>query len=392
MGITRTLSVSAIVLLLAAGFVSGQTVRITSLEGDGDLTWQCNTLYVSYRIQKAPSPLEHWRAISTEFNDLPGTALTMHATVPMDMSDMGLFRIRATPGTERMAVVYGGFFEMGDNWDVGGFNEVPVHEIYINGFLMDKYEITNGDMAYILTQAYRDSKVSASEDNVFNTEGVQHQLLRLHSPNCPIEFSPTLRMFVVFGPERDWPCVEVTWYGAQAYCNYRSDEEGLERCINFLTWTCDFTKKGYRLPTEAEWEKGARGALAGHYYPWPSYDGVPADHIDHSKANYGNYGPTPVGFYDGNQSPPGPDMANGWGLYDMAGNVREWCYDYYQGNWYSHPDCTDANTTGPATGTDRVRRGGYFGSVINHLRCAARSTEDPIEGDGSTGFRCVRNP
>lgn len=388
----RTLCISTVALFLLAEPASGQTVTITSLDGDGALAWQCNSLYVSYRIQKAASPLEHWRAISKDFNDLPGTSTTMHATVPMNTSDMGLFRIRATPGTERMAVVLGGPFEMGDNWSVGGLNEQPVHIVEVNGFLMDKYEVTNGEMADILTAAFRDGKVSASVDTVTNTEGMPHELLRLHSPDCAISFSPTLNLFVVIGANRDRPCVEVTWYGAQAYCNYRSDEEGCERCINFLNWSCDISKRGYRLPTEAEWEKGARGALVGHYFPWRSYDGTPAEHADHSKANYGAPGVQAVGHYDGNQFPDGPDMANGWGLYDMAGNVQEWCYDYYQGNWYEHPDSIDANTKGPVSGSARVTRGGHYGDVAMYIRCAARGLKEPADTNAQTGFRCVRRP
>ena len=380
--------------LLLAGSAAAQTPRITSFDRDGLLTWQHNDLDVSYRVQKAPSPVEYWRSISGDLNDLPGTGTTMRATIPLDSAGMCLLRVRATPGTADMGLVPGGSFDMGDHWEVGEMDEIPVHPVIVSGFLMDKYEVTNGDMANILTSAFRSGKVSASTSTVSNTEGTPQQLLDLDSISCPITFSSTLRMFLVIGPDRYEPCGEVTWYGAQAYCNYRSDEEGLDRCINFLNWSCDFSKKGYRLPTEAEWEKAARGGIRGQYYPWPSDGGNPEDHLDKAKANYDNnfFGPKPVGYYDGNQTPSGTDMANGYGLYDMAGNIGKWCYDRYDYYWYESPDADEPNTTGPTTGSLRVHRVGSYVGTPMRLRCAERNGHDPMSPTSYLGFRCVRRP
>src|SRR4030095_10970928 len=143
--------------------------------------------------------------------------------------------------------------------------------------------------------------------------------------------------FAVDDGRENHPTVNVRWHGAAAFASFRSEMEGLEPCIDVATWECDFSKNGYRLPTEAEWEKSARGGLTGNHYPWPSYGGGFASHLDKSKANYGwehdvNHS-TLLGYYDGGQTPPGVDMANGYGMYDMAGNAREWVWDWLDEGW-----------------------------------------------------------
>jgi formylglycine-generating enzyme required for sulfatase activity len=154
------------------------------------------------------------------------------------------------------------------------------------------------------------------------------------------------------------------------------------------------------LPTEAEWEKAARGGLSGLRFPW-------GDTISESQANY--YGCTnpcnvsydlgPSGynaaFMTGGfpyTSPVGSFAANGYGLYDMAGNVYEWCWDWY-GTPYGEP--TTTNPTGPASGSYRVFRGGCWGGGAYGARCAIRDnfvvpSVDPWYGDHYFGFRCVR--
>jgi formylglycine-generating enzyme required for sulfatase activity len=146
---------------------------------------------------------------------------------------------------------------------------------------------------------------------------------------------------------------------------------------------------------EAEWEKAARGGLSGLRFPW-------GDTISESQANY--YGDTnnysydlgPNGYNalfdtgaDPYSSPVGYFAANGYGLYDMAGNVYEWCWDWY-GTPYGQP--TTTNPTGPASGSARIVRCGGWKDNANHARCAYRADAVPTDNDGGSGagFRCVR--
>ena len=195
----------------------------------------------------------------------------------------------------------------------------------------------------------------------------------------------------------------VSWFGAAAYANWRSAQQGREPSYDLSIWECDFEANGYRLPTEAEWEYAARGGYHPECtevpepycrYPW-------GDTIDGSNANYENSGDpyeagdwpwtTPVGYYDGNQTPPGEDMANGYGLYDMAGNVYDLCWDRYRENWYSQQDASEDDTRGPDSGTDRVGRGCCWYADSSYLRCAGRDCGQPSQGVNMVGFRCVRS-
>jgi formylglycine-generating enzyme required for sulfatase activity len=219
------------------------------------------------------------------------------------------------------------------------------------------------------------------------------------------------------GKAPNYPISGVDWYSAVKWCNARSEMAGLTPCYytnagqtnvyrsadltlsnSYVNWSAN----GYRLPTEAEWEKAARGGLIGQRFPW-------GDTISESQANYyadtnGQYYSWDLGPYGGYNtnfdtgtaytSPVGYFAANGYGLYDMAGNVFEWCWDWYVAPPYpsGSPYLGGTDPRGPASGTGiRVVRGGYYYFAYAHdERCAARYYGDVGIGSEWMGFRCVR--
>lgn len=304
------------------------------------------------------------------------------------------------PPPDGMVLIPSGSFQMGNIFGGGGTDEAPIHTVTVSGFYMDKFEVSNEKMREVLQWAYDQNLVVATAGGVTNNEGSARALLGLASSRCQISFSGGI--FSVDSGKTNFPCIEVSWYGALAYCNYRSDMDGLSRCIDFSDWSCDFSQDGYRLPTEAEWEKASRGGLTYNFFPWPSSGGISyIPHIGGSDANYSGSndpfetedpGTSPVGYYDGNQTPAGVDMANGYGLYDMAGNVWEWCWDRHQMDWYSQAGATQDDTRGPTDLllTNRVLRSGAWLYVINSMRCAYRDFIDPDEMSAPTGSIGVR--
>ena len=225
--------------------------------------------------------------------------------------------------SSEMVLIPAGSFEMGDHLD-NMSNALPVHTVELDAFYIDIHEVTVGRYKQFLAETGH----------------------RQPSWNDVNEYSPT----------DDHPIIYVSWNDATVYAK----------------WV------GKRLPTEAEWECSAHGGLAGKRYPW-------GDEVTHDDANWGN---TASGKGRWNHSSPvGSFEANGCGLFDMAGNVWEWCADWYDGNYYKNSPAK--NPPGPGAGQDQVVRGGSWYDRTNHLRLAYRLNNAPNCGYFNCGFRCV---
>lgn len=304
----------------------------------------------------------------------PGTARAMvwNAEADFDgtLTDQLRVRVQARAGTipippAGMVFIPGGHFQMGD-WSAGGAG--GTRTVYISPMYMDRYEVSGN--------LYTQIRAWALDHGYTLGSGSWRAL--------------------------DHPVQTVTWYDAIKWCNARSEKEGLTPVyytdtghttvyrtgdVSLNNSMVKWNANGYRLPTEAEWEKAARGGLSGKDYPW-------GDGIDASKANYsgvshpwsaGSPSTTPVGYYNGDQSVPGVDMANGFGLYDMAGNIWEWCWDRY----ISEP-AGESDPHGPDSGSSRLLRGGAWYLSTSGLRCSSRYSNSPGNSDYGRGFRCVR--
>ncbi|GMU26296.1 MAG: hypothetical protein AMXMBFR16_12010 [Candidatus Uhrbacteria bacterium] len=296
-----------------------------------------------------------------------------------------------------MAIIPAGTFQMGDTFNEGSTNERPVHSVYISAFYMDTYQVTNQQYAEALNWARNQSNL------ITITSGVVYRYNNGTSyPYCNTTTSSTYSRitwngstFGVTAGKENHPMVMVSWYGSAAYGNWRSGMQGRTPCYNTSTWACNFAASGYRLPTEAEWEKAARGGAAGHRFPWSD-----TDTIQHARANYYSsasyaYDTSPTRGYHPvfntgkypYTSSVGYFAPNDYGLYDMAGNVWEWCNDRYSASYYSTSPST--NPTGPSSGSYPVLRGGYWANVADSCRAAYRANSSPGVCNDGVGFRCA---
>jgi formylglycine-generating enzyme required for sulfatase activity len=304
------------------------------------------------------------------------------------------FRLVRTAHLTRDAMVSipSGTFDMGRHLGTGQGGELPVHTVTLDAFWMDQFEVTCQEYVSFLNSAL------ANGDVVFNLDGAVCQAANPTVILCDTTLSSngskiTLNIagFDVTSGMEDHPIAQVSWFGACAYANAISIQRGLTPCYDETDWSCDTQEEGFRLPTESEWEYAARG---GEYLPYTIYPF--GDTIDGTQANFVSSGDpfalsTPVGYYDGDQVingiPSGVDMANGFGLYDMSGNVLEWCGDRF-GLYSGLPS---NNPTGPTTGSYRVLRGGSFYQGVNNLRSAKRESGLPSLRGIIFGFRLVTN-
>jgi formylglycine-generating enzyme required for sulfatase activity len=294
-------------------------------------------------------------------------------------------------GLEGFALIPAGEFQMGDasndGWDLV---ELPVHTVTVSAFYMSKCEVTERlweeVRAWGASQGYADLSAGSMGDGEYYGKGPHH------------------------------PVHSVPWCDVVKWCNARSEMDRLTPCyytdvaqtVVYRTGDIDidntrvkWATNGYRLPTEAEWEKASRGGLIGKRFPW-------GDTISHSQANYYvascdgttnclSYDVSPTLYHHPTffdevwpyiySSPVGSFEPNGYGLYDMVGNIPEWCWDRFSGSYYASSPASDPR--GPATGPARVFRDGHWAVGAEFCRVAHRDCGECHEVN--VGFRLARS-
>jgi len=284
------------------------------------------------------------------------------------------------PGS--MVLVPAGTFTMGDG-DSASFCGTNERQVTLtHAYYLGQYEVTNQEYRDALQWAYDNGYVTVSVSTIDdNVDGSTAMLVHYRNyESCQISF--TEGTFVVDPGKESHPMVELSWYGAAAYCDWLSMREGIARAYDHSTWLCNggspYTAAGYRLPTDAEWEYAAQYDDE-RIYPWGN------EQPDCSRVNY--WGCVPGDFPRTAAVGSYPAAPAALGLYDMAGNLDELCND-----WFICDLGTSSETdpTGPGSGSDRVVRGGSWRSgSIHDLRVSDRSRFDPMVL-GFAGFRVAR--
>jgi len=278
-----------------------------------------------------------------------------------------------------MVLIPEGAFRMGDAFTEGESTELPVHTVTVSAFYMDQYAVTKALWDEVRTWADNEG-MGYTDLPAGGSKGLSH------------------------------PVHTVSWYAAVQWANARSERDGLTPVyyttagFNTIyktgTGTAhpDWSANGYRLPTEAEWEKAARGGVGWRRFPWA--DGNTFAHTrancnaspsmrDYDVSATSGYHPDYSGDSSPHTSPVGSFAPNGYGLYDMAGNVWEWCWDWQQDSYYA--DSPESDPRGPAGPLSfRVLRGGSWFNFPNNARAASRGFNSPGSENNLIGFRCAR--
>ena len=224
----------------------------------------------------------------------------------------------------RLASIPEGWFAMG--CENGRDDERPVHRVWIDRFELGIYQVTRAEFASFLGETRRAAP--------------------------PFWDDPDFQ-------EPQQAVVGPSWFDAAAFCD----------------WLNQITRRNYRLPTEAEWERAARGGVEGELYSWGN---AAPEELPHYAERWKN-GPEPVGLH----------RPNPYGLFNMGDNVHEWCADWYEAHYYERSP--ERNPQGPQQGSRRASRGGAWRHHIKVSRCAARSSIPPEFQYADYGFRVARS-
>ncbi len=273
-----------------------------------------------------------------------------------------------------MVRIPGGTFSMGSpaNEPDRSSDEENQHQVTVSAFYMGKYDVTVAEFkAFVNATGYKTDAEKYGSGNVRDgSDWVRKADASWKNP--------------YYTQTDAYPVVLVSWNDAVAYCNWRSQQEGLAPCytIDGSRVGCSWNANGYRLPTEAEWEYACR---AGTSAPFHTGNNITTD-----QANYDGkfpYNGNAKGQYRGKTTPVGSFVPNAYGLFDMHGNVFQWCWDWY--GYYGSG--SQADPTGAASGNRRILRGGSWDSWASHLRSANRGAADePGFATAYIGFRLVR--
>jgi len=334
-----------------------------------DLSWNEVTGAIGYRIYQSTSANGDYYLLTSSTSpaainiELPANMTVYYKVTAVNSNGEGppsdyAFAKTFAPETLSMVQVPGGSFSMGNpNSSVGESDERPVHTVTLTAFYISIYEVTQ--------EQYE--AVTGINPSAFTTANEEPPAAGETEGKRPVEY--------------------VTWYDAVEFCNKLSEKEGRQPVytisgrtpatgypITSATVTQDMSKNGYRLPTESEWEYAARGGNAspGNYLYAGSND------LD------------AVAWYEDNSDDitheVGKKAPNSLGIYDMSGNVSEWCWDWYG----TYPSTPQVDPTGRVSGNCRIIRGGVFYEPTEFLRSAYRWLDYPYEYYGDVGFRVVR--
>ncbi len=345
----------------------------------GQFSFQVTTVPGLFYFVEASDNLADWIVVAATNTT---SAIFEYEELSFPPRTKRFYRVGVGAWPSSMMQIPSGIFSMGFDSTAheGRPDESPIHDISVSAFSIDKFEVSKG---------YWDFVKYWGETNSYQFNNVG------------------------FGNAFSHPVHTINWFDAVKWCNARSQLEGRTACYYsdaaltevytngqvtpFVKWNAN----GYRLPTEAEWEKAARGGASIHRFPWSDYET-----INHSRANYFAYpvvspgvgisyddNPTEgyhplfeTGLGHTNTSPVGYFAPNGYHLYDVAGNVLEWCWDWhgdYQVGFQTDPH-------GPTAGLRRVVRGGAWTSNASWCRVSARDGSEPENINYAVGFRCIR--
>jgi len=343
--------------------VSGPAATIiTAFRPDGTLVWNNAQPGATYTVQTVTS--------------LPGgTNWVDYVQLPVT-AGVNTNQVVSFNAPSGMALIPAGSFTIGNSIGDTDITDAPPVTVNVSAFYMDTNLVSYSQWGSVYSWA------------IVNGYGLNSAGSKAaNQPNQPVQ--------------------SVNWYDTVKWCNARSQQArltpvyytdaGLTQVYTngyvdavFPNWMA----KGYRLPTEAEWEKAARGGLSGQRFPW-------GDTISESQANYygssfyfsydlGPDGYNAIGSIGGTfpaTSPVGSFAPNGYGLYDMAGDVFEWCWD-----WYATPYAGGSDPRGPASSPadSRVSRGGCWANAASFATCAYREQATPLTKESLWGFRCVK--